>query len=92
MYYCSLRTDDPQNAPAFDFRGDGKAPAVDILGWLQGTPLHRSLYSRKRLYNRISKALFRGNGMNKTNFDYAMGLVLSRAISGRSWRRWAAAP
>ena len=76
-------SDNPLNAPAFDF-GRQEASRAEILGWLQGTALHRAIFARKRLYNNISRGLFRGNAMNKTNFDYAMGIVLSRAISGSS--------
>lgn len=53
-----------------------------MLAWLDGTDLHRALFLRKRLYNRLSSGLFNGNEMHKTNFDYAVGLVLSRALSG----------
>jgi len=58
------------------------AQMVSLLGWLEGTPLHRALHVRKRLYNLVAKGLFRGNDMHKTNFDYAMGVILSRAMSG----------
>ena len=65
--------------PGLDATG---AKMVSLLGWLEGTPLHRALHVRKRLYNLVAKGLFRGNDMHKTNFDYAMGVVLSRALSG----------
>ena len=60
----------------------GGREIISTLQWLEGTPLHRAIQVRKRLYNQISKAIFRGNDMHKTSFDYAMGVILSRALSG----------
>jgi hypothetical protein len=88
---------DSNTAPAFDINAssninsnsnnnsnNGVIERTQILGWLKNTSLYHALFVRKRLYNNISRGLFRGNAMNKTNFDYSMGIILSRAISGTS--------
>ena len=51
------------------------------LAWLDRTSLHHAIHIRKRLYNAISEQLL-GANMKLTRFDYAIGVILSRALSG----------
>ena len=55
-----------------------------MLSWLEGTDLHRTLFLRKRLYNRVSAGLFNGNEMHKVSIRY----ILKRLSSTRLGYDW----
>jgi hypothetical protein len=54
----------------------------EALSWLAGTTLHRTIHSRRALYQKMSQHVYAGHSLQDSGLGIAMGIVLSRAMSG----------